>query len=83
MKQKEILTIILTVVVSIALSVIISNIFFSGQSAKNQQVDVVPPISTNFSLPSKQFFNSKSIDPTQIINIGPSNNQQIFSNPVN
>lgn len=79
MKQKDIITLIVTAFFSVVLSIIVSNLVFSKPSSIKQQVDVVPVVSTNFSIPNSQFFNSKSIDPTQIINIGPSNNQQVFN----
>ncbi len=79
MKQKDIITLIVTAFFSIVLSIVVSKIVFSKPSNLNQQVDVVPVVSSNFSTPNSQFFNNKSIDPTQIINIGPSNNQQVFN----
>jgi hypothetical protein len=79
MKQNDIILIIVTVAVSIAVSLFASKFVFSSSSKLSQQVDVVPAISTNFPTPSSTYFNSQSIDPTQIINIGPSNNQQPFN----
>lgn len=79
MKQKDIITLIVTAFFSIVLSIVVSKLVFSKPSNTSQQVDVIPVVSTNFSTPNSQFFNNKSIDPTQIINIGPSNNQTVFN----
>lgn len=83
MKQNDIITLMVTIFVSIVLSIVAANILFSRASLSNQKVDIVPRISTNFTLPNSLYFNNKSIDPTQIINIAPGNNQQVFSNPTN
>ena len=79
MKQKDIITLIVTAFFSIVLSIVVSKLVFSKPSNTSQQVDVIPVVSTNCSTPNSQFFNNKSIDPTQIINIGPSNNQAVFN----
>ncbi len=80
MKQDKILTIIVAGFVGIILAVIIYKITFLVINKGSYQVDKVPIISTNFSLPSKQYFNNNSIDPTPLINIGPNNNSNLFSN---
>jgi hypothetical protein len=78
MKQQDVLYLIGAVVVGIIVSAIASKIFFNTPKNLSQQVEVVPTISTSFQVPSSQYFNSQSIDPTQIINIGPNNNQTVF-----
>ena len=80
MKQKDIITLMVVAFFSLVLSIVVSNLIFSKTSNLTQQVDIVPVISTKFSIPNAKFFNNNSIDPTQIINIGPSNNQQVFNN---
>ena len=84
MKQKDILTIIVTAIVAIVAAIILSKYLFSSNpSSLNEPVYVVPSISDNFPIPSNKYFNSQSIDPTQIINIAPGNNQNIFNNSSN
>ncbi len=79
MKQKDIVTIVIVVFVSIVLSVVISGKIFAPPKARQQQVEAIQSISTNFPLPSKKYFNSQSIDPTQLIQIGNNSNQTPFN----
>lgn len=80
MKQNDIITLIVTIFVAVVLSILVSNSLFSSNPNKlNDTVYQAPRISSSFKLPSSKYFNSQSIDPTQIINIAPSNNQQIFN----
>lgn len=81
MKQNDIITLIVTIFFSVVLSIVAANLLFSKASLSNQRVDIVPTIRTNFSIPNTQYFNNQSIDPTQIINIAPGNNQQYFNKP--
>ncbi len=79
MKQKEIVSMIVAGFVGIILAIIVSKLIFIAIGSNSQQIDIVPRISTTFPLPNKQYFNNNSIDPTPLINIGPSNNSSIFS----
>lgn len=78
MKQNDIIAIVVAVVIGLIISIFASKIFFSTPSNLSQQVEVVPTITTNFPAPSSEYFNNQSIDPTQIINIAPNNNQTVF-----
>jgi hypothetical protein len=79
MKQKDIVLLIVVVVVSVVISSFVSKLIFSTPANRSQQVDVVPVISASFPTPSSQYFNSQSIDPTQLITIGNNNNQTPFN----
>ncbi|HEY4963387.1 MAG TPA: hypothetical protein VIH90_01695 [Candidatus Saccharimonadales bacterium] len=79
MKQNDYILLIVTVFISVFASIIVSKLIFSSPNNLSQQVDVVPAISTSFPATNSQYFNQQSIDPTQIINIGPGNNQQPFN----
>ncbi len=81
MKQKDILYLVAAVVFGVVMSLVIAKFTFSNSSNLSQQVDVVPSISTDFQAPNSAYFNNQSIDPTQIINIGPSSNNQPFNKP--
>ncbi|MCL5113115.1 MAG: hypothetical protein M1554_01385 [Patescibacteria group bacterium] len=84
MKQNDILSIIVTAIVAIVASIILSNYLFSSNpSTLNEPVYQIPTINDRFPIPSKKYFNAQSIDPTQIINIGPGNNTNIFNNSGN
>ena len=80
MKQKLIMTIIIAAAVSAFFSIIIAKFIFGSPSTGQQQVDLVPLISSNFATPSSQDFNSTSIDPTQLVRIGTSVNPVPFNN---
>lgn len=78
MKQDDVILLIGACVVGLIASIIASKYIFSTPSKLSQSVDVVPTISTSFTPPSSQYFNPQAIDPTQLTNIGPNNNQTIF-----
>lgn len=80
MKQKDIILIGLVVVISAIFSLVISNYIFATPADRQQQVEVVGPISTTFTTPSSAYFNSSSIDPTQTIQVGINSNQTPFGN---
>jgi len=79
MRKKDLPIIIVIVVVSAVLSYFISNKIIVPPKNRQQQVDVVQPIASSFTSPDPLYFNSKSIDPTQLITIGQNSN----SNPFN
>ena len=78
MKQKDIDAIITIVFISGILSFFISNALFAPPKNLKTQVEVVEPISAEFSQPDKKYFNQDSVNPTQTITIGDGENQQPF-----
>jgi hypothetical protein len=78
-KQKDIALIIVIVVISGVLSLFISRLLFATPADRAQQVEVVEQINSSFPTPDPTYFNSQSVDPTQLIQIGNNNN----SNPFN
>jgi hypothetical protein len=79
MKQKDILTIVAAVIASVIVSLLVSSKVFAPPKDRMQQVEVIPSISSNFNLPDSKYFNSGSIDPTQLIQIGGNNTSNPFS----
>ena len=81
MKQKDIALIIIVVFISAVFSLIISNYLFASPNNRQENVEVVEPISAEFKVPKSddKYFNAQAIDPTQIIKIGDNNNQQPFN----
>jgi ABC-type anion transport system duplicated permease subunit len=79
MKQKDILLIVVIVVISGVFSILITKSIFVTPKTKKQQIYVVQPITVDFPSPASQFFNSKSIDPTQLITVSPNANTNPFS----
>jgi hypothetical protein len=79
MKQKDIVLIIVIVFVSGILSFFVSRLIFAAPQSRQQAVEVVDPISTDFPIPGSKYFNNNSIDPTQLIQIGGSSNLAPFN----
>jgi hypothetical protein len=79
MKQKDLPIIIVVVFVSALLSFFVSKAVFASSSSRSQQVDVVEPISASFPTPDTAYFNSNSVDPTQLIQVGTNNNTNPFN----
>jgi hypothetical protein len=79
MKQKDIALIIVIAFVSAIISFLVSNKIFVTPANRQQEVEVVDKINASFQTPSKKYFNSNSIDPTQNSQLGTGNNQNPFS----
>lgn len=78
MKQKDVALIILVVFFSAVISFFVSKLIFTSSSERSLTAEVVEPIDPSFQQPDNAFFNSKSINPTQLIKIGDSKNNQPF-----
>ncbi len=79
MKQKDIGLIIALVFVSGVVSFLLSRWVFERPADRKQKAEVVDVITSDFSLPSALYFNTNSINPTQLIGIGDSNNPNPFA----
>lgn len=84
MKRKDLTKIIFVAVIWGIVSIIASSLIFKSP-VKNSQVPVVKPINTNFPQVStdsnyQPIFNTNAIDPTQLIQIGNSQNNMPFGN---
>jgi hypothetical protein len=85
MKQKEWLIVGGVALVSAIFSIVISGAIFGSPKKNPIKVPVVTPISSNFPSPEtddsyKSFFNKQAIDPTTLIQIGNTQNNQPFQN---
>lgn len=78
MKQKDLPLLIAIVIFSIIVSLIVSTKIFTPQKNRMQKVEVVPVVSSKFPAADPTYFNNDSIDPTQLIQISNSNNQNPF-----
>jgi ABC-type cobalt transport system substrate-binding protein len=78
MKQKDVALIILVIFFSVVISFFVSKLIFTSASQRSLTAEVVEPIDPNFQQPDNAFFNPKSINPTQLIKIGDSKNNQPF-----
>lgn len=83
MKQKDIALIIVIVFVSGLLSFFVSSYLLVPSSERTAQVEVVEPIVADFVQPDSNYFNEKSINPTQTIEIGGNGNQSPFESDSN
>ena len=81
MKQKNIVTLVFIVIVAGIVSLLASKYIFATSSDKQQTAEVIPVITSDFPAPSSTYFNSMSVDPTQLIQIGTTNNSNPFSTP--
>jgi len=79
MKQKDIALILVLVFVSGVVSFLLSGWIFARPADRQQKAEIVDVITSDFSQPDTKFFNSNSIDPTQLIQIGNSNNPNPFT----
>lgn len=79
MKQKDILLIAVIALFSAVLSFFISDRIFVTPTNRQQKVEVVDVLNSQFKIPDKKYFNDKSVNPTQLVTIGNQNNQNPFS----
>jgi hypothetical protein len=78
MKSRDIGVLVFVAVVSGILSILLSGLLIPS-SERKQTVEVVEPITAEFSRPPKQYFNENSINPTQEIRIGQDEGSTPFS----
>jgi hypothetical protein len=83
MKQKDLALILVIVFVSAIISLFASKTIFAPPANRQQEVDVVQPITTDFPQPDSRYFNSSAFDPTQLITIGQNTNSNPFSSSAN
>ena len=79
MKQKDIALIVIIVFLSALISFFASNLIFGSPKNRQQQVEVVQPITADFPKPDSRYFNNSAFDPTQPITIGQNANPDPFS----
>ncbi len=78
MKQKDIVVIVVVGIVAAIFSLLITQTIFVPKKNKDLTAQVVEPISSQFNQPEKSVFNPEAINPTQLIQIGDSNNASPF-----
>lgn len=65
MKQKDIAMVAVVAIVAAATSYFIANKLFVTPKIRNQQYQIVDPLSSRFDPPDSRFFNENSINPTR------------------
>ena len=84
MKRKDLMALIgLVAFIAAILSFVMSGVVFGSPNKNPIKVPVVTPISSSFpdvknESDYKNVFNNKALDPTQLIQIGSTNNQAPF-----
>ena len=78
MKQKDLAVLIVVAVVSAIASLLISKQFFTTAQDRSQKVEVIDKITSDFATPDNKYFNSQSVNPAQLVQIGQDNNQDPF-----
>ena len=79
MKQNDIALILVISFIRLILGIFASNLLFGSKESKQLKSDVITAITTDFKQPDEKYFNSNSVDPTQIIRIGDGSNQTPFN----
>lgn len=79
MKQKDVALILVIAFFGAILSFVTSRLLLGSPGDRKEEVEVVQAISADFPTPDQRYFNSKSINPTQLIEIGNNNNTDPFS----
>lgn len=79
MKRKDLALILVIVVISASISFLISKKIFNSPTKRQQKAEIVQVISSDLTLPDKQFFNENSVNPTKLITIGQSPNTEPFT----
>lgn len=79
MKQKDIVIILVVVVFSAVVSFVLGRLLFAPPAGREQKVEVVDPISTEFIKPDTAYYNTNSINPTQLIRISENTNAAPFN----
>lgn len=79
MKQKDFILVAVVVFISGMASFFLSSKLFSAPKNRQQEVEVVEKISSDFPKPDSRYFNTNALDPTQNITIGENQNPKPFS----
>ncbi len=79
MKQKDFALIAVIVFISAIISLFVSKAIFAPPKNRQQQVEVVQAITTDFPKPDTNYFNATAFDPTKPINVGQNANTDPFN----
>jgi hypothetical protein len=79
MKQKDIALLIGVAGASMIVSILLSRLILVTPKNRQQQVEVVQVINSDFPTPDSNYFNEESVNPTKLIQIGDTTNQEPFN----
>jgi hypothetical protein len=80
MKAKDIGVLAVVGIVSAVFSYFLSSLLISSSEDRKATVEVVAPISAEFTRPDTKYFNASSVNPTQNIVVEPITNPNPFGN---
>lgn len=78
MKRKDLTLVIVIIVISAIISLVVSKAIFASPKNRQQQVEVVKIITSDFPQPDDRYFNNSAFDPTKQITIGQNPNPDPF-----
>ncbi len=79
MKRKDLMLIGVIVVFSAVLSLFVSKAIFASPQNRQQQAEVVDPITSDFPKPDDRYFSPPAFNPTKKLNVGQAPNANPFS----
>ncbi len=80
MKQKDIILVVVMAFISAIVAFILSGWLFGKPQNREQTAEVVDVIRPDFTEPPVKYFNASSVNPTQLITIGDTQNPNPFGN---
>jgi hypothetical protein len=80
MKQKDIALVLVVCFVSAVLAFFLSNWLFGGEQSRGQKAETIDVITSEFRQPPEKYFNTRSVNPTKLIEIGGNPNPNPFGN---
>jgi flagellar basal body-associated protein FliL len=78
MSRKDLTVIIAVAIVAGIFSYALATFMFGGEKTYKLKAPKVEPVSSQFTLPSEQYFNSQALNPTKDIIIGDTTNPSPF-----
>lgn len=78
MKKNDLAVMIAIAFFATVFSLVLSNLLFTPKSTKDLKAQKIDAIQASFERPDKKYFNSESINPTEVIQIGDSPNAEPF-----
>lgn len=78
MKKNDIAIIVVVTIIATVFAILLSKFLFTPDKSRKLEAQVVQPISTEFKKPDDRVFNADALNPTQLIQIGNTSNNNPF-----
>lgn len=79
MKQKDLTLVLVMAFIGVVVALVLSRWIFATPQNREQKVEVVDVISSEFNLPPSKYFNVQAVNPTQEIRPVPGANPNPFN----